>query len=408
MNITPFQKSNEEFKPYFNFIQPTLERTKVRSLIIDTNSLGITYTPYQNKLDDDIFKQLNFPHMKKPLYSPSSGSSSTSCSPTTLKPAAAAATTEALVDIIVDNRPKKTIALSPAASFLANFMSPPDNSFVLSNNTQSSPQIKQHMEIDEYLLGESIGFGGFSIVRKAHHQKTETLVAVKIINQHLMTATDKTRLERELTIWKSLHHPRITQLYKIIKTDQTCFILCDYCSEGNLLSFLNSVKKLNEEKAKRIFKEICQGVYYLHVDMKVCHKDLKLENILLNDQGHVKICDFGLAIYQNNHQYADEWVGGSLAYASPEQIKQPHPLTCPKTDIWSLGVILYALVVGALPFTDTYDLRLQQKILDAQYDVPSHLSPQLNQLIRSCLAHDPDKRCTIDQVLNSKWLKEQE
>ncbi|KAI8071933.1 kinase-like domain-containing protein [Thamnidium elegans] len=283
-------------------------------------------------------------------------------------------------------------------------MSPPDNSFVLSNNT--SPQINQHMMIDGYLLGESVGFGGFSIVRKAHHQTTGTLVAVKIINQHLMTATDKMRLERELTIWKSLHHPRITQLYKIIKTDQTCFILCDYCSEGNLLSFLNTVKKLEEEQAKKIFKEICQGVYYLHVDVKVCHKDLKLENILLSDQGHVKICDFGLAIYQNHHRYADEWVGGSLAYASPEQIKQPNPLTCPKTDIWSLGVILYALVVGALPFTDTYDLRLQQKILDAQYDVPMHLSSHLQQLIRSCLAHDTDKRCTIDQVLNSKWLKE--
>ncbi|KAI9353133.1 kinase-like domain-containing protein [Pilaira anomala] len=261
------------------------------------------------------------------------------------------------------------------------------------------------MIIDDYILRDSIGFGGFSVVRRAQHQKTGAFVAVKIINQHLMTPTDKLRLERELAIWKSLHHPRITQLCKVIKTDQTCYILCDYCSEGNLLNYLNSVKKLNEKEAKRIFKEICQGVYYLHVDSKVCHKDLKLENILLNDQGHIKICDFGLAIYQNNHQYTNEWVGGSLAYASPEQIKQPNPLTCPKTDIWSLGVILYALVVGSLPFMDTFDLRLQQKILNAQYDIPPHLSPQLIQLIQTCLAHDPTERCTIDQVLNSEWLK---
>lgn len=322
------------------------------------NKLGISLNS-----DHDIFKQLNFPHLKKRASSIS-----------TIQP-------------IKKEKNKLVESCSPAASFLAGFM---------------NEYIKETIiGMEDYKILDIIGFGGFSIVHKVLNLKTNELQAVKIINHQLMNRIDKIRLQRELTIWKSLNHPRIIQLSKIIQTDQQSYLLCDYCSNGNLLKLLNFNVKLNEEQAKRIFKEICQGVYYLHVDCKVAHKDLKLENILISDQGHIKICDFGLAVYQSTQEFV---LGGSLAYISPEQINQSSPLTCPKSDIWSLGVILYALVVGHLPFTDAYEPRLQQKILQAKYDVPHHLSLPLNQLICHCLDYNVKERFTIDQVLNSEWL----
>ncbi|CAO3640155.1 unnamed protein product [Mucor hiemalis] len=383
-------------------IRTTSIKSRPPPLQISTESLGLSFIASSNgsgSIDDDIFKQLNYPHMKKPFYSPSSESSSVASSPTDLP----------LTTLVskVKTKTKAQELLSPAASFLAGFMTSPshDNNNFIPLST-ALPTTEEDTAIDEYIIGDTIGFGGFSIVHKAHHgtRRDDDVVAVKIINQYLMNDIEKLRLDRELEIWKSLSHPRIIGLKKVIHTTQKCYILCDYCSEGNLLTYLNNHKKLTEKAAKRVFKGICQGVYYLHIDRKVCHKDLKLENILLDHLHQVKICDFGLAIYQDYNKETEE-AGGSLAYASPEQIKQEAPLTCPKTDIWSLGVILYALVVGSLPFMDTYDLRLQQKILEGKYHLPSDLSPALQSLIQGCLAYHPQHRLSVDQVLNSSWLK---
>lgn len=329
-------------------------------MTLQDNKLGISLNN-----DHDIFKKLNFPHLKK-------RAASISTPPITKK-----------------EKKNQIESCSPAASFLAGFMNEFNQDAVIPG-------------MDDYKILDIIGFGGFSIVHKVLNTRTKELQAVKIINHQLMNRTDKLRLQRELSIWKSLHHPRILQLANIVQTDTQSYLVCDYCSSGTLLKLLNLHVKFHEEKAKKIFKEICQGVYYLHIDCKVTHKDLKLENILMNDQGHVKICDFGLAIH---HDANDIELAGSLAYISPEQINQSSPLACPKSDIWALGVILYALVMGHLPFTDTYEPRLQQKILQAQYHLPHHLSLPLAQLIRQCLQCQVKERFTIDQVLNSDWLK---
>ena len=409
--MNALNKIDQEYKSYFNFIHPNddpmtrhtrarLRMTPPLHISTDTLSLSSYTTSIEEDLhdNDDIFKQLNFPNLKKALYSPSSDTWSNNSSPQLAPAKENEQETKHLMKLT-------TVELSPAASFLAGFMRSPSTATASNVVPIAMAMTEEDQVIHDYTIGDTIGYGGFSIVRKAQHGKTQEVVAVKIINQYLLNDIERTRLERELHIWKSLNHPRIIQLKKVYHENQKCYIVCDLCDQGNLLEFLNNVKKLNELEAKKIFKEICQGVYYLHIDRQVCHKDLKLDNILLDEQGHVKICDFGLAIYQKRKGQEDEAAGGSLAYASPEQIKQEAPLTCPKTDIWSLGVILYALVVGHLPFTDAYDLRLQQKILQGQYDIPHHLSLSLKTLIQQCLAYDPEERSTIDQVLNSSWLK---
>jgi hypothetical protein len=383
---------------------------------IDPNPLKIIYSPpkHDDKIDDTIFHQLNFPHLKRPHISPtSSNSSSASSSPIFEQRAIAIPVNN---DVADHNSP--FIDKSPAASFLANFMS----SIATNSACNISKQSEGPTAIDNYNLGESIGFGGFSTVRKAHHIQTGQVVAVKIIQQQLMNELSLTRLDRELSIWKSLDHPNIVHLQKVIhmNDENTSYLFSDYCNGGNLLNYLNEHKQIDENNVKSLFKELCQGIYYLHVDRRVCHKDLKLENILLDDNDHIKICDFGLAIeishihHRHSHKKtrkqdsnnAEELVGGSLAYAAPEQIRQKTPLICPKTDIWSLGVILYTLAVGSLPFMDDYSLRLQQKILEGHFEIPENigLSEPLKELIFACLAYEPDKRFDINQILQSKWL----
>ncbi|KAL0136347.1 kinase-like domain-containing protein [Mucor lusitanicus] len=387
-------------------------------LQINTDPLRILYSPpkHDDNIDDAIFQQLNFPHLKRPLLSPTpSNASSASSSPIlSPRPVAIPASNEATQATSINK--------SPAASFLANFMSPvASNSAFKSNQHPDEP----NTIVDDYSLGETIGFGGFSTVRKATHVRTGHIVAVKIIQHQHMGETSSTRLDRELSIWRSLDHPNIVHLLKVIhmEAEHISYVFNDYCSGGNLLDYLNKHKAVAEMEARRLFKELCQGIRYLHVDRRVCHKDLKLENILLNGDGHIKICDFGLAIeipqqplihrhcYKRTKKqdgYELETAGGSLAYAAPEQIRQKTPLACPKTDIWSLGVILYTLTVGSLPFMDDYDLRLQQKILDGHFAIPEGLtlSNALKELIHTCLAYEPQERCDIDAILHSKWMNE--
>ncbi|CAO3650005.1 unnamed protein product [Mucor fragilis] len=388
-------------------------------LHINTDPLRILYSPpkHDGNMDDAIFQQLNFPHLKRPLLSPTpSNASSTSSSPTAgPDPIAIPASSEAALATSVNK--------SPAASFLANFMSP----IVASNATLSSSQLSNESIaiVDDYLLGDSIGFGGFSTVRKARHVQTGQTVAVKIIQHQRTDELSSRRLDRELSIWRSLDHPRIVHLLKVIhvEAEHMSYVFNDYCSGGNLLDHLNKRKPMGEAEAKLLFKELCQGIRYLHIDRRVCHKDLKLENILLDGAGHVKICDFGLAIEIPHQQQAHrhcykktrkqdgcqlETAGGSLAYAAPEQIRQKASLACPKTDTWSLGVILYTLTVGSLPFMDSYDLRLQQKILDGHFEIPNEpvLSSDLRELIAACLAYEPEDRLDMNAILQSKWLNE--
>ncbi|KAI8371125.1 kinase-like domain-containing protein [Blakeslea trispora] len=298
---------------------------------------------------------------------------------------------------------------SPAASFLAGFAFSPVQS-------KSIEQEQEGDEIDDYVIDKIIGYGGFSTVRKGFRISDGNKVAIKIVKKQ---DNNDIQLESELSIWKQLAHDHIVQLEKVLETDNATFLICDYCPGGSLLKLLEKKHVLSESEARHLFVQLADALHYLHDDMKICHKDLKLENVLLGDNDLVKLCDFGLAICQQplkinpvtqlplspDPNEEEESAGGSLAYAAPEQIKSRKAIGCPSTDIWSLGIILYALVTGRLPFSDDYDLRLQQKILAGQYDMPHHLSPELQLLLQNCLHPDPQARFTIQQVLESSWCR---
>ncbi|RUS13168.1 kinase-like domain-containing protein [Endogone sp. FLAS-F59071] len=316
------------------------------------------------------------------------------------------------------------VPVSPAASFLSAF------------GACDTPICDEEGdEIGEYVLGKIIGYGGFSTVREGYRVDEKTgnseKVALKIVKKDLNNPENPGvlfRLEREVAVWRMLDHPNIVRFHELMETDFAFFVVSEFCPGGHLLDYITSHGKfgIREDDARRIFRQLCQAVRYLHDDMKVCHKDLKLENVLFDADGNVKLCDFGLAEFQNDdvaHYFLsssplttsrrsslilldleEETAGGSLAYASPEQLRSSTPLRCPSSDIWSLGVILYALVTGRLPFMDEYEPRMQYKIMNGRYEDPDKVSHECCDLIRQCLNPKPLERIDIRQILDSEWV----
>jgi len=383
--------------------QPIKEST-TKPLHIDTDPLGISFYPKD---------QCQLTSSLSPFPSPSSSSSS---SPVESKSFPRnVCRNKCQINRPNTQSPTKISAKSweniksPAASFLAGFAFSP-----MSNKTEEDIEQEQEGdEIDDYVLDKIIGYGGFATVRKGFRVSDGQKVAIKIIRKSQQQQDMDFRLERELSIWRTLDHPNIVCLQKVLETDTATFLICDYCAGGNLLDRLK--QPMSESEARIIFVQLCRAVEYLHCEAKICHKDLKLENILFDQDNRVKLCDFGLAICQQPMKMSTqlplspeianelECAAGSLAYAAPEQIKSKKAISCPSTDIWSLGVILYALVTAKLPFSDDFDLRLQQKIMEGQYEMPAHISTSLQDLIRNCLSLNPETRFNIKQILQSSW-----
>ncbi|KAI8148920.1 kinase-like domain-containing protein [Fennellomyces sp. T-0311] len=436
--------ADNRFNSYFQFIRPSKQeeakKNNNNNLRIDTDPLGISYNTadsdsHHDDYYSDIFRSLNYPHDKtrstvhdtsdgdgrrpsnssnqpppslSPSPSPTSSSSSAAASPTygSFSPSAVfrrdIPRNKCQIRKGSFTSPTGSVSAkswehmkSPAASFLASFASP-----VLPPAYEEDGD-----EIDDYVFDKIIGYGGFSTVRSGYSISDGHKVAVKVIKKSDMDDVEQARLERELDIWKSLDHPNLVMVEKVLETDHAMYIVCTYCGGGSLLDRVNK-KVFTEDEARAVIIQLCHALQYLHEQARVCHKDLKLENVLLDDVGNVKICDFGLAVYQAPLMYtqkSDEVAGGSLAYAAPEQVRSDKPLPSPCTDLWSLGVLLFALVTGRLPFQDSYDVRLQRKILEGEYQMPDNLSDELQQLLRGLLQVDPQKRYTVRQILHSPW-----
>ncbi|KAI7862059.1 kinase-like domain-containing protein, partial [Spinellus fusiger] len=280
---------------------------------------------------------------------------------------------------------------SPAASFLSTFSAP-----------AQIVQEEKGDEIDDYVLDNVIGFGGFSTVRKGYRISDGQKVAIKIIKKSVPEdEEDQILLEREIAIWKSLDHPHIVNVHSVLETDRATYIVADYCAKGHLLDLV-AHQGLSEAKAKALFVPLAQAIHYLHSQARVCHKDIKLENVLVDENNIVKLCDFGLAIPCQPTKTTQP-AGGSLAYVAPEQILSSTAMGCPKTDVWSLGIVLYTLVTGKLPFAESQTARLQHIILSGQWDMPASLSQELQSLLRSCICIDPEQRFDTQQILASPW-----
>eukprot|EP00300_Choanocystis_sp_HF-7_P009458 c16447_g1_i3.p1 GENE.c16447_g1_i3~~c16447_g1_i3.p1 ORF type:complete len:457 (+),score=82.54 c16447_g1_i3:257-1627(+) len=210
-------------------------------------------------------------------------------------------------------------------------------------------------------------------------------------------------VKREIQILKMFRHPHITKLYEVIYTATDVFMIMEYVSGGELFDYIVTHGKLAESKARLFFQQIISAVDYCHRHM-VVHRDLKPENLLLDEHDNVKVADFGLSNIMKDGDFLSTSCG-SPNYAAPEVISGKL-YAGPEVDVWSAGVILYALLCGRLPFDDDYIPNLFKKIKGGIYTLPTHLSEGARDLIQTMLVVDPLQRTTIDDVRMHPWFME--
>ncbi|KAI9316408.1 kinase-like domain-containing protein [Dichotomocladium elegans] len=262
---------------------------------------------------------------------------------------------------------------------------------------------KRH--IGPYQLLDTLGIGEFGKVKYGRHAVTGQEVAVKLIDKNQMAGANiRDKVDREIDILKRLKHPSIVKLYDVIETPKHIGLVMEYAPGGELFEYIVKRNFLEESVAQMFFAQLISSVNYMH-QKKIVHRDLKLENLLLLDDKHILITDFGFA----NH-CADDLLStccGSPCYAAPELLLGTEYVG-PAVDIWSCGVVLYAMLCGYLPFDDHHNMTLlYQDMLELPLTFPQRISQEARDLLRQMLEADPAFRCSIDVVLNHPWLADQ-
>ncbi|XP_017142253.2 uncharacterized protein LOC108155744 isoform X1 [Drosophila miranda] len=250
---------------------------------------------------------------------------------------------------------------------------------------------------------KKLGQGTYGKVQLGINKETGQEVAIKTIKKCKIEAeADLVRIRREVQIMSSVHHPNIIHIYEVFENREKMVLVMEFAAGGELYDYLSERKVLNEEEARRIFRQVATAVYYCHKH-KICHRDLKLENILLDEKGNAKIADFGLSNVFDAGRLLGTFCGSPL-YASPE-IVEGTPYQGPEVDCWSLGVLLYTLVYGSMPFDGSNFKRLVKQISQGDYYEPRKPS-RASTLIRDMLTVCPRKRATIEQICAHWWVNE--
>jgi hypothetical protein len=341
-------------------------------------------------------------------------------------------------------------SMSPAASFLARFKA-------------SEAPIKPSEPDDEgqgigydseYIIGKQIGYGGFSIVKEVTSMENGKPVvhAVKIVRKQQRAKSEfeneqiQTQFDHEVEIWRFLRHPYILPLLRVYTTDFATFCITKLNKGGTLFDLVRDARRnkkagLPSHVVKRYAYQLASAMRYLHNDVQVVHRDIKLENCLVDmtvdnaehDGGDVLLCDFGMADFivsdqrdgPEPHSIGDNQnigpadtstsFAGSLQYAAPELFTTPGPVFSPAADMWAFGVVLFALLTATLPFNDGIDIKTMEKIQKADWDeelvrksdaVQGGGLDDVLALVRGCLEMDIEKRWTVHDVLESAWLQE--
>lgn len=254
-----------------------------------------------------------------------------------------------------------------------------------------------------FVIIKKLGQGTYGKVQLGVNKETGQEVAIKTIKKSkIETEADLIRIRREIQIMSSVQHPNIIHIYEVFENREKMVLVMEYAAGGELYDYLSERKVLVESEARRIFRQIATACFYCHKH-KICHRDLKLENILLDENGNAKIADFGLSNVFDESRLLSTFCGSPL-YASPEIVKGT-PYIGPEVDCWSLGVLLYTLVYGAMPFDGSNFKRLVRQISAADYSEPARPSPA-SPLIREMLAVDPTQRATIEGVCAHWWVNE--
>jgi len=266
--------------------------------------------------------------------------------------------------------------------------------------------LHKNFVIGEYRLVEHIGKGSYANVWKAEHIQVSTLVAIKVIKKELLNDdVSKTRFEREIKLLKSIHHPYVAEFYELLEDTNHFFIAMEFAEMGSILDFVNAKGKLEESVAKHYFAQIISVMDYLY-HKHIVHRDIKCENVLIDKYNNIKIVDFGLSnVFTDEHPFLNT-ACGSPAYVSPEIVSH-NPYTF-KTDIWSIGILMYAICAGHLPFNDPNMSKLLQKVVHDNISFPSFFGCSLLDLLVKMLQRNPLLRINLNEILKHEWFDQKE
>ena len=340
------------------------------------------------------------------------------------------------------SRRSTSSSMSPATAFLSRFAreeAPPEPD-------------SEGQEVGEYVIGKQVGFGGFSTVKEAYTLEGEEKIcrAVKVVRKQVAGKEEleneqlQAEFEHEVSVWRCLGHRNILPLIEVYVTDFATFCFTKLNTGGTLFDLVRANRHgISRDLARRYAYQLASAIRYLHEDVRVVHRDIKLENCLIDisdpdaarDGGNILLCDFGLAefVTSDTRRNSPEpyervtdrpppksigpsetstSIAGSLQYASPELIMSPAGFLSSVVDMWAYGVVIYALLVGDLPFQHIFQPRVQMMILAGEWDVPAleraagvvGYEEEVLELMSGCLEMESDRRWTIAHVLKSRWL----
>ena len=336
--------------------------------------------------------------------------------------------------------------MSPATSFLSRFAS---------TRERSPDPDDEGQVVGEYVLGKQVAYGGFSSVKEAFtiEGDAKVLRAAKILRKQIVgkdeaeNDTIQSEFEHEVEIWRCLGHRHILPLIEVYDTSFATFCFTKLNTGGTLFDLIRANKKigLSGNLARRYAYQLASAIQYLHEDLRIVHRDIKLENCLIDtsdpdtarEGGNLLLCDFGLAEFIANDMRSDSpdpfgpltdgrttaqplspsdaatSVAGTLQYASPELIMSPAGFLSPVVDMWAYGVVIYAMMVGDLPFRHVFQPRVQVMILAGEWDLHALESSkgargweeEVVEFVQGLLDMRSDGRWTVGQVLGSRWLR---
>lgn len=257
----------------------------------------------------------------------------------------------------------------------------------------------------KYELGRVLGHGTFAKVYHARHLASGKSVAMKVVaKEKVIQAGMMEQVQREISVMKMMKHENIVELYEIMASRSKIYFAMEYVKGGELFQKV-SKGRLKEDVARGYFQQLISAIDFCH-SRGVSHRDLKLENLLLDEEGHIKVTDFGLSAL-TEHLRQDglfHTTCGTPAYVAPEVIGKKGYCGA-KADIWSCGVILYVLLAGYLPFQDENVITMYRKICRGDFKCPPWFSPEARRLVTKLLDPNPNTRITISKVMEASWFK---
>ena len=262
---------------------------------------------------------------------------------------------------------------------------------------------KSLKQIGDYRLGSEIGSGAFGKVVLGKHILTGESVAIKILDKIILSQTpeDYELVKQEISILKIVKHKYIVQLYEILQTPQHIYIVMEYCEGKDLMDYILSKQRLSEIESLKYFHQLINALFYLH-SQNIAHRDVKIDNMLLDKNLDLKLVDFGLSTKYSDETLLDQPCG-TVVYAAPEVLEgnDYHGMLA---DVWSSGIVLYGMVSGYLPFSDKDDEVNKKDVLEGKIEIPEFFSPLLKDLLKHMLDINPITRYTLQEIKQHPWF----